>query len=96
MKVIRGAAGETNRLYGSATGRIGTSGGKARVLRVDQSNLTHELIDPYRQRHTNALGKSLGYGVPGQNPPDFSYRCSSTSLVYSDLVKTYTFERLGR
>jgi hypothetical protein len=94
MRPLKGRVGEINAIRGAATGRIAASGGIARVLKTDTSTLVHTLIDPNGKRSSNSIGLSVGYGVPGTNPPTFAYSCGATSLSYSDFVRTFTFRRV--
>jgi hypothetical protein len=88
--------GEKNWLRGAAHGRITASNGTARVMRVDQANITHTFVDSRGKTWTNNVGQSLGYGTPGMNPPSFHYSCTAESLSYPDFLSSYSYRRVKR
>jgi hypothetical protein len=95
MKPLRapGPVGETiNTWAGTATGRITATNGTAKVDRVDESNLSHKLIDPNGKTTTNSMGQTLGPGAVGADPRG-GYACDETTLTFKTTVHTLKFKR---
>jgi hypothetical protein len=83
--------GSTDFLSGKASGHIVASNGKSAVESVESSSLTHTNKGPLGTR-TNAVGKTLAYGAPGDDPSG-NYACNKDTLTIKGSPYTVTYQR---